>query len=101
MTELGEFAMYAAMGATSIAALVVISPIFKALANRIAGIKASDDALQHFEARLTMLEDRGSVSGEVESQHARIAELEERLDFAERMLAERADAAQLPKGNIQ
>ena len=33
------------------------------------------------------------------SQHARIAELEERLDFAERMLAERIDMAQLPKGS--
>lgn len=101
MTELGEFAMYAAMGATSIAALVVISPIFKALAHRIGGIKAADETLQLLEGRIAMLEDRGSVSGEVESQHARIAELEERLDFAERMLAERADVAQLPKGSLQ
>ena len=101
MTELGEFAMYAAMGATSIAALIVISPIFKALANRISGVKASDEALQQVEARVAVLEDRGSVSGEVESQHARIAELEERLDFAERMLAERIEMAQLPKETLQ
>lgn len=101
MSELGEFAMYMASGATAIAFLHVLSPIFKALANRISGTRASDEALQSVEARVAMLEDRGSVSGEVESQHGRIAELEERLDFAERILAERTEVAQLPKGSLQ
>lgn len=100
MSELGEFAMYLASGATAIAFLMVVSPIFKALANRISG-KSSDEALPGFEARLAALEDRSMPSGEVESQYARIAELEERLDFAERMLAERTGMAQLPKETLQ
>ena len=100
MTELGEFAMYLAAGATAIAALVVISPVFKALANRISGTN-SDEVLAMVEARLAAIEDRGSISGEVEAQHGRIAELEERLDFAERMLTGRAEPAQLPKETLQ
>lgn len=101
MSQLGEFAMYLAAGGTAIAFLLVVSPIFKALANRISGTRVTDEALQSLEARVAMLEDRGSVSGEVESQHARIAELEERLDFAERMLTERAGMVQLPNGSLQ
>ncbi len=36
---------------------------------------------------------------EVETQQARIAELEERLDFTERMLASQRDAARLGEGS--
>ena len=50
------------------------------------------DALR---ARVEDLERRGLVSGEVESQYARLAELEERLDFAERLLAQRDAPARL------
>jgi coproporphyrinogen III oxidase-like Fe-S oxidoreductase len=53
--------------------------------------------LDDFRMRLEDLERRGLVSGEVESQHARLAELEERLDFAERLLA-RPDLADRVKG---
>ncbi len=52
--------------------------------------------LDELRARLDDLERRGLVSGEVESQYARLAELEERLDFAERLLAQRNDPARLP-----
>ena len=47
-------------------------------------LSAELDALR---ARVEDLEQRGLVSGEVESQYARLAELEERVDFAERLLA--------------
>jgi hypothetical protein len=40
--------------------------------------------------RLDALEQRGLTSGEVASQYARLAELEERIDFAERLLAQRS-----------
>lgn len=101
MTELGEFAMWMAIGAGQIAFWVALRPVITAFANRISGNKVSSESLMLLEQRLAMLEDRGSVSGEVEAQHGRIAELEERLDFAERMLAERIDVAPLPKGTLQ
>lgn len=34
---------------------------------------------------------------ELEAERGRVAELEERLDFAERLLAKQGEAAQLPK----
>ncbi len=52
--------------------------------------------LEDLRARVEDLERRGLMSGEVESQYARLAELEERLDFAERLLAQRQDLPQLP-----
>jgi hypothetical protein len=97
VTQLGEFAMYLAAGGTAIAFLLVIAPIFKAIANRISGHRVTEESLQAMESRLAVLEDRGSVSGEVEAQFVRIAELEERLDFAERMLAERGEVGSLPR----
>ena len=47
-------------------------------------------------ARVEDLERRGLASEEVEAQYARIGELEERLDFAERLLA-RQDVAERVK----
>jgi hypothetical protein len=100
MSELGEFAMYMASGATAIAFLVVVSPIFRALAHRISGPE-TDESIRAVEGRLAALEERGSVSGEVEAQFVRIAELEERLEFTERMLAERTGLVQLPRETLQ
>jgi hypothetical protein len=54
------------------------------------------EELEELRARVEDLERRGLVSGEVESQYARLAELEERLDFAERLLAQRQEPARLP-----
>ncbi len=78
MTELGEFAMYLAVGFTSLGLL--FGPIGTAVARRIGGHAGKPDRaeLAEVEARLAALE-----SG----QH-RLAELEERVDFAERLLAQ-------------
>jgi cell shape-determining protein MreC len=57
--------------------------------------------LEELRARVEDLERRGLVSGEVESQYARLAELEERLDFAERLLAQRNVSPTSPNGGIQ
>jgi hypothetical protein len=100
MTELGEFAMWLAVGAASLGFWSAMSPIFKAIAGRIAG-KGADERVVALEQRLMALEDRGLTSGEVETQYARIAELEERLDFTERMLAERTGLVHLPGETVQ
>ena len=54
------------------------------------------EELEELRARVEDLERRRLVSGEVESHYARLAELEERLDFAERLLAQRNEPARLP-----
>ena len=54
------------------------------------------EELEELRARVEDLERRGLMSGEVESHYSRLAELEERLDFAERLLAQRNEPARLP-----
>ena len=70
----------------------VFFPLVKALARRIEGKGQLDSALRD---ELEQLRARGS---EVDHLHQRVAELEERLDFAERMLAQRASPERLPEG---
>ena len=59
----------------------------RALARRLEGKGATDAALR---AEVEQLQQR---LGEVDTLHQRVAELEERLDFAERMLARRGRPA--------
>ena len=84
MSEAGQFAMFLAWGAALVA--LVVGPIGKAIARRIAGGKHPVGVTtgEMDAARVSELEER---MGELETAQARIAELEERLDFAERMLA--------------
>ncbi len=101
MTELGEFAMWIAAGAMFIGFWVATAPIFKAIAGRIAsGGRAGGDRLQAVEDRLAALEQVALTSGEVEAQYARLHEVEERLDFAERLLT-RAEHAPTPHAGEQ
>jgi hypothetical protein len=66
----------------SVGAVIVLrGPLGKALARRIEGKAAVDPALTE---RIEELEHR---LAELDQERVRIAELEERLDFAERMLA--------------
>ena len=94
MTELGEFAMWMAIGAGQIAAWFAVSPVIKALAERIAR-KGQHPAVEELEARLSAIEQRGLTTGEIELQQSRLAELEERLDFAERLLTQRESSKEL------
>lgn len=87
MTEGGEFAMWLAVGAGQIAAWIALSPIIRALADRIARRGGGGE----LEARITDLEQRALTTGETEAQPHRLAELEERIDFAERLLAQRGE----------
>jgi hypothetical protein len=92
--------MWLAIGAGQIAFWIAVSPIIKAFAERISrkGGGASAERLEHIEARLASLEGRSPNTGEVELQHERLAELEERLDFTERMLTQQAG---VPRGEDQ
>ena len=92
MTESGEFAMWLAIGAGQVAFWIAMSPVIRALSDRIA---RRGGAGAELEARVADLEQRSLTTGETESQFARFAELEERLDFAERLLAQRNEPKEL------
>jgi hypothetical protein len=88
MTELGEFGMWMAIGGMLVATVLgVIRPIGLAVARRIASKGAPDSATgvttgEMTAERMAALEDR---INELESERN---SLEERLDFAERMLSQ-------------
>lgn len=69
----------------------LLVPLVHALARRLEGKPAGADP-----AELTEL--RGRVQ-ELEAQQGRVYELEERLDFAERLLSQQRDQARLPAGD--
>ena len=86
MTELGEFAMFLAVGFTSLGLL--FGPIGTAVGKRISARRDPAPGAQELEelhARVAALE-----SG----QH-RLADVEERLDFAERLLARQREPERL------
>jgi hypothetical protein len=64
------------------ATVIILWPIMRAFGRRLEGRGNADPALkeevEHLSARL----------GEVDSLHARVLELEERVDFTERLLAQ-------------
>jgi len=96
MSGEGEFAMWLAIGAGQVALWVAVSPLFRAWADRIRArgrpeIAGGEARIAELEARLERLEGNVPVTGEVEAQDHRLADLEERLDFAERVLT-RVDA---------
>jgi hypothetical protein len=94
MTEAGQFAMWLAIGGTCVGALTLLHPLVQAWARRIEAAGASRDVL----ARLDALERRGLDTGEADLTRQRLAELEDRLDFAERLLGQaRAAEAALPR----
>jgi Tfp pilus assembly protein PilO len=72
------------------AAAAVLYPLFRALGRRIEG-RTADPALQH------EVEELRERVRDLEAGQSRYAELEERLDFAERLLAQRREVEQLPR----
>jgi hypothetical protein len=91
VSEAGEFAMWLAIGMGQFAFWFAMAPIIKALGNRISGKVPQNEHLSELEERVAALEGRALTSGEVEAQYTRLVEVEERLDFAERMLANKLD----------
>ena len=90
MTGAGELAMFLAIGAAAVA--VLFGPIGSAVARRIGGRPEPTDARAEIE------EMHARVTDEVDDLRNRLAEVEERLDFAERLLAHGRQADQLPGG---
>jgi hypothetical protein len=90
MSGAGELAMFLAIGAAAVALL--FGPIGSALARRIGGRPEPHDTHGKIE------EMNGRVSAEVHDLRNRLAEVEERLDFAERLLTHGGPANQLPGG---
>ncbi|MEO8636394.1 MAG: hypothetical protein ABI587_14060 [Gemmatimonadales bacterium] len=68
---------------------VALGPVGRAIARRIEGKPAEADVVDELRERLA----------ELERTQSQTAELAERLDFAERMLAQRAEASQLRSEN--
>lgn len=87
MTEAGEFASMLALGAGLLGA--TLGPIGQAWGRRIeAKIAGGGPHSEELTQRIT----------DLEACAQRVAELEERVDFAERMLAQQRDADQLQAG---
>ncbi len=93
MTGVGELAMFLAMGAAAVALL--FGPIGSAIARRLGGAPEQDDTHR------TIEEIGASVTAELEDLRSRLAEVEERLDFAERLLAHGQPENQLRGGATQ
>jgi hypothetical protein len=77
------------------ASVIILWPLMRAFARRLEGKGGVDAALR---AEVDQLQAR---LGEVDVLHGRVAELEERLDFTERLLAQAHDAQSriLPGGS--
>jgi len=90
MTGAGELAMFLAIGAAAVGLL--FGPIGSAVARRIGGRPEPGDAHAEIE------EIRALMTDETGDLRNRLAEVEERLDFAERLLAHGRQADQLPAG---
>ena len=90
MTGSGAPMLVTIVGLSLLAATVILWPIMRALARRLEGKGATDPALR---AEVEQLQHR---LGEVDFLQQRVAELEERLDFTERMLARGQAPAALP-----
>jgi hypothetical protein len=90
MSDAGAPMLVMIVGLSLLAATVILWPVMRALARRLEGKSAADPALhaevEHLQQRL----------GEVDVLHQRVAELEERIDFTERMLARAQPPAALP-----
>ena len=91
----GAFAFWLMVGAGQVAFWVAMGPVIKALAERMRGRGAIPADL---EERLIALESRSPVTGETDAVYHRMVELEERLEFTERMLAQTRSEGLLPRG---
>ncbi|MES2304111.1 MAG: hypothetical protein V4558_01315 [Gemmatimonadota bacterium] len=88
--EVDGMAIFVLALGTAIFGSLLFGPVGKAIKGMLEAGPRDDLAtmrLEELEARLSNMETRGLSSGEVEAQFSRLAEVEDRLDFAERLLA--------------
>jgi Na+/glutamate symporter len=90
MSPPGELAMFLAIGAAAVGLL--FGPIGSAVARRLAGRAEPEEG----QAELEQVSER--LNTEVHELRGRLAEVEERLDFAERLLARNEPSHYLPGG---
>lgn len=90
MSPPGELAMFLAIGAAALG--ILFGPIGSALARRLGGRPGPGDA----QAEIEQMSEQ--MTAEVDILRSRLAEVEERLDFAERVLARGGEADQISKG---
>ena len=76
--------------------LLGFSPIGRAVADRIRGKQIQADA---DDLRAELTEHRDALTEEVQQVRREIAELAERVDFAERLLAKQRDPQRVGPGN--
>ncbi|MFQ6047320.1 MAG: hypothetical protein ACE5PT_13360 [Gemmatimonadales bacterium] len=74
--------------------LLAISPIGKAIADRISRGGRAEGSLDRIE------ESQAAILEELEAMRRELTEVEERLDFAERLLARQRDVERLPSGGV-
>lgn len=89
MHEIAPFLVPITMFLTVGAVLIFRGPLGKAIGERIAGRQGE----------LERSADAEALRGEVEELRWRLTELEERLDFTERVLARQKQDGQLPPGD--
>jgi hypothetical protein len=90
MSPPGELAFFLAIGAIGLG--FTFGPIGAAIARRIAGSARSN------QGRADVASLGPQVTAELDDLRGRLAEVEERLDFAERVLARGGTADQIPGG---
>ena len=83
--------VFAAIAAGAVLVTLFRGPIGRSIAKMLEGQQASDDQLV---ARVEQLEDR---LAEIGMDQLRVAELEERLDFTERLLSQREQVPALKR----
>ena len=75
------------------ACALVLYPLMRALGRRLEGGRSQADPALRSE-----IEELRARLGEMDAMQHRLVDLEERVDFAERLLAQRRDAERLPGG---
>jgi hypothetical protein len=96
MDSVGAFALFLALGGTMVALL--LGPVGQALAKRLGGKAGAGpkDGLSTGEMAAERLADMEARLHELDGVAAHVAELEQRLEFAERLLTQHEPKPALP-----
>ena len=83
-------AMFSLISAVGLSLAIILGPVGRALGRRIEGRSAADPK------QIAMLEDLVTRVEDMTELRREVGELQERVDFAERLLAQRPDVIPLP-----
>jgi len=83
-------AMFSLVSIVGVSLAVILGPVGRALGRRIEGRSAADPK------QIAMLEDLVTRVEDMTELRREVGELQERVDFAERLLAQRPDVIPLP-----